>query len=83
MAQPKDLTPYLHRLLDRTPRELLRDARGYSLEKRVRDQHEEKYGKRIATLQADRLLLELPLKVPDLAERTISMKQTSDFGAVL
>ncbi len=39
------------------------------MEKRVRDQLEEKYGRRDATIKADKLLTELPSKIPDETER--------------
>jgi hypothetical protein len=57
-------------MLNRKPREILRDARGYALEKRLKDHMESKHGQRLATVQADKLLVELPSRIPDLAERT-------------
>lgn len=69
LQKPSDVNSYLARMLGRRPREVLRDKRGYALEKRIKDQLEQKYGQRVATVQADRLLLELPSKVPDLVER--------------
>jgi len=70
LQKPSDVNPYLNQMLNRKPREVLRDVRGYALEKRLKDQLETKYGQRLATVQADKLLLELPSKIPDLAERT-------------
>jgi hypothetical protein len=70
LEKPRDVNPYLAQMLNRKPREVLRDKRGYALERRVRDQLETKYGQRLATVQADKLLLELPAKIPDLAERS-------------
>lgn len=69
MDQPRDINPYLSHMLNRKPREVLRDKQGYALEKRVRDQHEDKYGKRLATILVDKLLLDLPAKIPNMAER--------------
>jgi hypothetical protein len=69
LQQPSDVNPYLAQMLNRRPREVLRDNRGYVLEKRLRDQLERKYGQRIATIQADKLLIELPNQLPELAER--------------
>lgn len=69
LEQPKNVTPYLIEMFNRKPRVVLRDGRGYALERRVRDQLSEKYGQRQATVLADRLLQELPLKLPALAER--------------
>jgi hypothetical protein len=70
LQQPSSVNPYLTQMLNRKPRDVLRDNRGFFLEKRLRDQLERKYGQRVATVQADKLLLELPSRIPDLAERT-------------
>jgi hypothetical protein len=70
LEKPRDVNPYLAQMLNRKPREVLRDRRGYALERRVRDQLETKYGERVATVQADKLLLDLPTKIPDMAERS-------------
>jgi hypothetical protein len=69
LQQPTNVNPYLAQMLNRKPREVLRDNRGYVLEKRLRDQLESKYGQRVATVQADKLLIELPDRIPELAER--------------
>jgi hypothetical protein len=71
MERPSDVNPYLAKMLGRKPKEILRDKQGYALEKRVRDQLESRYGQRVATMHADKLLLELSFRVPDLAERTL------------
>jgi len=57
-------------MLSRRPKEVLRDSRGYALEKRVRDVLETKYGQRSATIQVEQVLKELSAKVPNSAERT-------------
>jgi hypothetical protein len=54
----------------RRPREVIRNSHGYTLEKRVKDALEEKYGQRPAAIHVDKLLTELPDKVPNLGERT-------------
>jgi hypothetical protein len=69
LKRPSDINPYLGSMLRRKPSELIRDRQGYALEKRVRDQLEQKYGQRMATIQADKLLTELPSKISDLAEQ--------------
>lgn len=69
LEKPSDVNPYLVQMLNRKPREVLRDKRGYVLEKRLKDHLESKYGQRLATVQADKLLLDLPSKIPDSAER--------------
>jgi len=70
LQQPSNVNPYLAQMLNRKPQEMLRDNRGYVLEKRLRDQLESKYGQRASTIQADKLLLELPALIPNFAERT-------------
>lgn len=69
MEKPLDVNPYLSKMLDRSPREVLRDSRGYTLEKRVRDKLEQAYGQRPVTIQVGQLLADLPAKIPDIAER--------------
>lgn len=69
LDKPSDVSPYLAQLQTRKPKEVIRDRRGFYLEKRVRDQLEEKYGKRSTAIQLDKLLLDLPDKVPSLVER--------------
>jgi len=49
---------------------LLRDKSGYRLESTLRAELDDLYGTRDITIQVQNLLLELPEKLPDLAERT-------------
>lgn len=67
---PPSIHPLLNALVNRSPKILLRGARGYSLERATRDVFTKKYGDRAATVHVDKLLSELPSKVPNLAERT-------------
>lgn len=69
MDKPADVNPYLAKMVSRKPREALRNAQGYALEKRVRDPLEARYGQRAATAQVDKLLSELPTKIPNIVER--------------
>jgi hypothetical protein len=70
LQKPTDVNPYLAQMLTRKPKEVLRDSRGYALEKRLKDSLEAKYGQREATAKADKLLLGLSSKMPNLAERS-------------
>lgn len=70
LEQPRDINPYLHQMFSRKPREVLRDSKGYALERRVRDGFEDRYGKRPTTINVDKLLVDLPSKIPELAEQT-------------
>ena len=49
---------------------LLKDKSGYRLEGKVRSELDAQYGSREITIQVTELLLSLPEKIPDLAERT-------------
>jgi hypothetical protein len=69
MDEPSAIHPFLAAMEKRKPREVLYDGRGYALEKRVKDALEAKFGQRDATVKADKLLLELSAKIPNLAER--------------
>lgn len=81
LQKPSDVNPYLSKMLNRKPREVLRDKRGYALEKRVKDPLETRYGQRTATITVDKLLLDLPNQVPDLAERTFLDETIKCFRA--
>ncbi len=70
LEKPADVNVYLHQMLKRRPSEVLRKNSKYSLVKQIRDHLDTKYGQRIATVQVDRLLLELPSKIPNIVERS-------------
>ncbi len=70
MDEPSAVQPFLAAMESRKPKDVLRDRRGYSLEKRIKDALESKYGQRAATVQVDKLLLDLAAQIPDLAERS-------------
>jgi hypothetical protein len=69
LEKPSNVSPYIKQLQDRKPKEVISDKHGYYLEKRVRDQLQAKYGQRPSTVQVDKLLLELPSKVPNVLEK--------------
>jgi hypothetical protein len=69
LERPSDVNPFLTAMLNRKPKEVLKDGRGYALEIRIREPFETRYGQRAATIQVDRLLSELTTKIPNLAER--------------
>jgi hypothetical protein len=56
-------------LSSRSPKDLLRDKDGFSLERRVRQELDAKFGIRESAVTIHRLLAELPDKIPSLAER--------------
>jgi hypothetical protein len=81
LAQPANVNSYLARLRDGKAREVLKDRRGYYLEKSVRDHLDERFGQRAATITVDRLLSELPARVPDLGERMFVHEALTCFRA--
>lgn len=70
LDEPSSIAPFLTAMEQRKPKDVLHNKQGYALEKRVRDELEKKYGQRPAAIQVDKLLMELPAKVQNLAERT-------------
>jgi hypothetical protein len=67
IAQPAGIGPFLKRMKDR--RELLPSGNGYKLEHRIRTSFDAKYAKRPATIIVDKLLSDLPARIPDLTEQ--------------
>lgn len=80
-AKPANVSPYFAGMLEKRPPELLRDFRGYRLEGRIRSQFDAKYGQRQSAVVVDRLLSDLPAKVPDLAERAFVGEALACFRA--
>jgi hypothetical protein len=69
MGPPSSISPFLAQMEKKKPTELLRDSRGFYLEYLVREKLNAKYGQRTITIQVTRMLLDLPARVPDVAER--------------
>jgi hypothetical protein len=65
---PLSFSGYFNNLL--VAKEVLKNRSDYRLENRVREALDAHYGSRAITVQVTDLLLSLPDKVPDLAERT-------------
>jgi hypothetical protein len=63
------VSSYFSNLSKRKPKQLLHDRSGYYLAKQVRDALDAKYGQRPSTVQVDKLLAELPNKIPNLTQR--------------
>jgi hypothetical protein len=68
-APPSNISQQLQSMADKKPPDVLKDARGYRLEGRVKAQLDDKYGRRSATIAVDALLQSLPGHVSDEAER--------------
>jgi hypothetical protein len=67
--QPSSIHPFLTDLEGRKPKQLLRDKRGFFLERTIREALHSKHGQRPVAIRIEKLLMELPAEVPDLAER--------------
>jgi hypothetical protein len=70
MTPPSSVSPFLTQMEKGKSKEVLRNAKGYALESSVREKYETKYGQRVMAVTVDKLLLDLPSQVPNLAERT-------------
>lgn len=80
LAPPSNIPQFLASLIQKKPPEILRGAKGYRLEKRVRDGYDQKVGSRPITIEVTTLLTELPNKIPNLAERTYLDEALKCFG---
>lgn len=69
MDGPASVGPFLSAMDKRRPKEALKVAKGYKLEKRVREAFDSKYGEREVTIAIHKMLSELPAKVPGIEER--------------
>ncbi len=69
LAPPSSISPFLHSMEVRKPKQLLRDPRGYYLERSVHQTMGRKYGQRAITIEVTKMLVDLPSRVPDVAER--------------
>jgi hypothetical protein len=67
--RPTAISPFLTAMEKKNPKEAIRDSAGYRLVKKVRDEFDAKYGQRENTIRVERMLAELPGKIPDQAER--------------
>lgn len=67
--RPSSISPFLTALEKKNPKEMIRDSNGYRLVKSVRDQFDSSYGQRGTTVVVEKLLADLPGKIPHQAER--------------
>lgn len=64
-----DISVYLPRMATSKPPDLVKERRGYKLERIVRSALDAKYGVHQSVVHVSKLLSDLPGKVPDLSER--------------
>jgi hypothetical protein len=67
---PASVSPFFKSLTDRRPKELLKNASGYRLEQRVRQEFDGKYGRRQATVHVEALLTSLLPRIGNADQRT-------------
>ncbi|MEA3213322.1 MAG: hypothetical protein QOE70_6379 [Chthoniobacter sp.] len=69
LEQPSNIGVYLSALEKKKPKQLLRDGKGFYLPRVARDELDAKYGKRASAVVVDKLLQDLPSKIPISTER--------------
>jgi hypothetical protein len=69
LDRPANMSQTLIDMTQKATRELLRDGKGFYLERTVREDFDKKYGERLTTIEVHKLLRELPGKLADNAER--------------
>jgi hypothetical protein len=79
IAPPGNLSQLVKQLVDQ--KHLLRRAKRLSLDRRLRQDFDSRYGQRPTAVVVTRLLQELPAKVPQLAERAFLDETIRCFGA--
>ena len=79
--QPPNLSTVFARLIERRPKVLLQDNRGYYLEHKTRVRLDEKYGQHETTIAVSKLLKELPGRVANDAERLFLKEAISCYHA--
>lgn len=70
LDQPSGFSPFIKSMTQKKPREMLRVGDRYCLERRLVEELDGKYGRRPTAVAVDKLLTELPTRLPNLAERT-------------
>jgi hypothetical protein len=76
---PTAISPYMTKMLSRKPKQALRSGLGYVLERRLRETLDAKLGTRPATAHVDRLLAELPDRLPDAVQRVFLVEALACF----
>jgi hypothetical protein len=81
LDKPANITSQLDQLSGKNPKEMLKDARRYSLVGRLRDEMGRKYSARPTAVYVSTLLRELPARIPNLAEQTYLDEALACFNA--
>jgi hypothetical protein len=75
LDKPSNVYQTLKELEARRPRQVLKDSKGYYLERATEERLQKAHGERSITVEMTQLLLELPSQVPNVAEREF-LKET-------
>lgn len=81
IEKPANITSQLDQLAMKSPKELLKGPRGYSLVASIRSELSTKYGVRPATAYVSRLLSDLPSRLPNSLERMYLDEALACFNA--
>lgn len=86
--RPTSIAPFMVSLEKKNPKDMIRDSAGYRLVKTVRDQFDSRYSQRGTTAKVEKLLADLPGKIPDQAEsefltEALTCFQNSAFRAAI
>lgn len=79
LTEPANISQQLLEMGKRKPKDVLRNSKGYALEKGMRDSLEAKYGQRAPTVQVLKILSDLPLKIPNVAEKIFLQESLTCF----
>ena len=81
MSAPTNISALINNLVTSKRPQILKDARGFRLERTVREQYDARYGQRPITIQVHKTLQELPAKLPNLAEQAYLDEALTCFRA--
>jgi hypothetical protein len=69
LERPSAVGPFFTNMMRSKPKQLLKSSKGYALERRVKEEFDAAYGQREATIVVDKMLSDLPGKIPGIEER--------------
>lgn len=70
VKRPANITQQLEGMRTKQPPDLLRDGRGYWLERRIQVDFDTKFKMRTISVQVSELIKSLPVKIPNLSEKS-------------
>lgn len=79
LAEPANISQQLSEMGKKKPKQIIKNNKGYALEKGARDSFEAKYAQRAPTVQVLNLLAELPSNIPNVAEKVFLQEALTCF----